>query len=176
MQPFDRESRSFLQQLVSLRVRQHGHEPAGAYVEQRIGDSRRDHRYRHFHQDRFSVRDSRQFVHERLDQLRREVDLGPDRDLEQDASVTQSFIQLSNQPVDSTPRVVVYAVDQMGRRDRKRDTLGRDAPAKLDRLVPGPRAVVDPGQQVRVDVDHATPWSPVGARRRRRGFTRICGS
>jgi hypothetical protein len=159
-----------LQKLVALRVREHRNEAFRPHVEEVVADARREHRHRHLDQDRLAVGDAGQLVGERLHVTRREIDFRAALHLERNAGAAQTVVQLANQGRDPTERVVVDAVDQVGCRHRQRDAVGCDALAKLDRVLPIARAVVEPGQKVGVDVDHRA--APAGdARRLRRGFT-----
>jgi hypothetical protein len=67
----------------------------------------------------------------------------------------QALRQLRDERLYARQDVLVHAVDQMRRCDHGLDAAFDEAAAERDRLLPVARAVVDAGQDVAVDIDHA---------------------
>jgi hypothetical protein len=84
------------------------------------------------------------------------VHLGPFHQLEGDSRLAQSILQTLERLLDRRPLVDIAEVD-VRRADERLDPVGSRDPAQLDGVFLGAGAVVDPRQDVRMQVDQKLP-------------------
>jgi len=84
----------------------------------------------------------------------REVDLRAGQHLEWYAIGRETLVELGDEWSHARSDVLVDAVDQVWRGDRRPYAVVDDRSTERDRGVPGPRPVVDARQDMGMDVDH----------------------